>query len=165
MSAEDRLKQLGIVLPQAPSPLGAYVEAVQTGNLLFLSGTLPVEHGTARYVGRIGGELTLEEGAAAARLSALNSVALARAHLGSLDEITRVVRLSVALVTTPDFRDHPRVADAASELLVSLFGRERISTRAVLGVASLPLGACVETEMIFEIRPTSGSGHTPRSAG
>jgi enamine deaminase RidA (YjgF/YER057c/UK114 family) len=165
MTAEARLKELGLVLPQAPTPLGAYVEAVQTGNLLFLSGTLPVEQGKARYVGRIGADLTLEDGAAAARLAALNSLALARAHLGSLDEITRVVRLSVALVTTPEFRDHPKVADAASELLLDLFGREMMSTRAVLGVASLPLAACVETEMVFEIRPTSGCGHSPRSAG
>ena len=145
LTAERRLMELGIELPQPPQPLGAYVEAVQTGNLLFLSGTLPVEAGKARYVGRVGSELTLEEGAAATRLAALNSLALARGHLGSLDKVSRVVRLSVALVATPDFQSHPKVADAASELLVSIFGREKISTRAVLGVSSLPLGACVET--------------------
>ena len=152
LTAEGRLKELGIELPQPPQPLGAYVEAVQTGNLLFLSGTLPVEAGKAKYVGRVGAELTLEEGAAATRLAALNSLALAREHLGSLDKVTKVVRLSVALVATPDFQAHPRVADGASELLVSIFGRERISTRAVLGVSSLPLGACVETEMVFEVQ-------------
>lgn len=81
----------------------------------------------------------------------MNSVALAREHLGGLDRITRVVRLRVSLVTTSEFRDHPKVADAASELLVGLFGREKISTRAVVGVASLPLGACVETEILFEV--------------
>jgi enamine deaminase RidA (YjgF/YER057c/UK114 family) len=152
LTAESRLKELGIELPQPPQPLGAYVEAVQTGNLLFLSGTLPVEAGKAKYVGRVGAELTLEEGAAATRLAALNSLALAREHLGSLDKVTKVVRLSVALVATPDFQAHPRVADGASELLVSIFGRERISTRAVLGVSSLPLGACVETEIVFEVQ-------------
>ena len=152
VTAEGRLKELGIELPQPPQPLGAYVEAVQTGNLLFLSGTLPVEAGKAKYVGRVGAELTLEEGAAATRLAALNSLALAREHLGSLDKVTKVVRLSVALVATPDFQAHPRVADGASELLVSIFGRERISTRAVLGVSSLPLGACVETEILFEVQ-------------
>jgi enamine deaminase RidA (YjgF/YER057c/UK114 family) len=149
VTAEERLKKLGISLPKAPTPLGAYVEAVQTGNLLYLSGTLPVEAGKAKFVGRVGGELTLEQGAQATGLAALNSVALARAHLGSLDRITRVVRLSVSLVTAPDFRDHPKVADAASDLLVSLFGAP--STRAVVGVASLPLGACVETEILFEV--------------
>jgi enamine deaminase RidA (YjgF/YER057c/UK114 family) len=152
LTAVGRLKELGIELPQPPKPLGAYVEAVQTGNLLFLSGTLPVEAGKAKYLGRIGAELTLEEGAAATRLAALNSLALAREHLGSLDKVTRVARLSVAVVATADFQAHPKVADAASELLVSIFGRERISTRAVLGVASLPLGACVETEMVFEVQ-------------
>ena len=152
VTAEGRLKELGIELPQPPRPLGAYVGAVQTGNLLFLSGTLPVEAGKAKYTGRVGAELTLEEGAAATRLAALNSLALARKHLGSLDKVTKVVRLSVALVATPDFQAHPRVADGASELLVSLFGREGISTRAVLGVSSLPLGACVETEILFEVQ-------------
>jgi enamine deaminase RidA (YjgF/YER057c/UK114 family) len=152
LTAEGRLKELGIDLPKPPQPLGAYVEAVQTGNLLFLSGTLPVEAGKAKYIGRVGAELTLEEGAAATRLAALNSLALARGHLGSLDKVTRVVRLSVALATTPDFQSHPKVADAASELLVSIFGREKISTRAVLGVSSLPLGACVETEIVFEVQ-------------
>jgi len=156
VTAEGRLKELGISLPKAPTPLGAYVEAVQTGNLLYLSGTLPTEAGKAKFVGRIGRELTLEQGAEATRLAALNSLALAQDHLGSLDRITRVVRLSVSLVTTPEFRDHPKVADAASDLLVSLFGREKISTRAVMGVASLPLGACVETEILFEVtNPTS----------
>jgi enamine deaminase RidA (YjgF/YER057c/UK114 family) len=152
LTAEGRLKELGIELPQPPQPLGAYVEAVQSGNLLFLSGTLPVEAGKAKYMGRVGAELTLEQGAAAARLAALNSLALAREHLGSLDKVTKVVRLSVALVATPDFQAHPKVADGASELLVSIFGRERISTRAVLGISSLPLGACVETEIVFEVQ-------------
>jgi enamine deaminase RidA (YjgF/YER057c/UK114 family) len=144
---------LNIKLPPAPTPLGAYVEAVQTGNLLFLSGTLPVEAGVPKFVGRIGGELSLEEGRAATRLAALNALALVRKHLGSLGRVTRVVRLAVNMVTTPEFRDHPKVADAASELLVSVFGADKISTRQVLGVASLPLGLCVELELTLEIGP------------
>jgi enamine deaminase RidA (YjgF/YER057c/UK114 family) len=152
-TAEKRLAELNIKLPRAPTPLGAYVETVQTGNLLFLSGTLPVEAGVPKFSGRIGGELTLEEGRTATRLAALNALALAREHLGSLDRVTRVVRLGVNLVTTPDFRDHPKVADAASELLVDVFGADRISTRQVLGIASLPLGLCVELEVILEVEP------------
>jgi enamine deaminase RidA (YjgF/YER057c/UK114 family) len=144
---------LNIKLPPAPTPLGAYVEAVQTGNLLFLSGTLPVEAGVPKFAGRIGGELSLEEGRAATRLATLNALALAREHLGSLGRVTRVVRLAVNLVTTPEFRDHPKVADAASELLVNVFGADKISTRQVLGIASLPLGLCVELEMTLEIGP------------
>ena len=149
--AEKRLKDLGINLPRPPTPLGAYVEAVQTGNLLVLSGTLPIEEGVPKFLGRIGGELSVEDGRRATRLAALNAVALAKEHLGSLDKVTRVVRLGVSLVTAADFREHPKVADAASELLLSVFGADKISTRAVLGVASLPVGVCAEVELIFEI--------------
>lgn len=151
VSAEQRLKDLGISLPHPPSPLGAYVEAIQTGNLLFLSGTLPVEEGVPKFLGRIGGELSVEDGRRATRLAALNALALARQHLGSLDKVTRVVRLGVSLVTTPDFREHPKVADAASELLGSVFGVDKTSTRLVFGMASLPVGVCVVLELIFEI--------------
>jgi enamine deaminase RidA (YjgF/YER057c/UK114 family) len=151
VSAEQRLKDLGINLPHPPSPLGAYVEAIQTGNLLFLSGTLPVEEGVPKFQGRIGGELSVEDGRRATRLAALNALALAKQHLGSLDKVTRVVRLGVSLVTSPDFREHPKVADAASELLGSVFGADKTSTRLVFGMASLPVGVCVVLELIFEI--------------
>jgi enamine deaminase RidA (YjgF/YER057c/UK114 family) len=151
-SAERRLQELGIKLPRPPAPLGAYVEAVQTGNLLFLSGTLPVEGGVPKFLGRIGADLSVDDGRRATRLAALNALALAKEHLGSLDRVTRVVRLGVSLVTTPEFREHPRVADAASELLVSVFGVDKVSTRLVFGMASLPVGVCVVLESIFEIR-------------
>jgi enamine deaminase RidA (YjgF/YER057c/UK114 family) len=150
-SAEQRLKDLGINLPRPPTPLGAYVEAVQAGNLLFLSGTLPVEAGVPKFLGRIGGELSIEDGRCATRLAALNALALAKEYLGSLDRVRRVVRLGISLVTTPEFREHPKVADAASELLASVFGTDKTSTRLVLGMASLPVGVCVVLESIFEI--------------
>jgi len=150
-SAEQRLKDLGIDLPRPSTPLGTYVEAVQTGNLLFLSGTLPVEDGVPKFLGRIGGELSVEDGRRATRLAGLNALALVKEHLGSLDRVTRVVRLGVSLVTTPEFREHPKVADAASELLVSVFGADKTSTRLVFGMASLPVGVCVVLESIFEI--------------
>jgi enamine deaminase RidA (YjgF/YER057c/UK114 family) len=150
-SAEQRVKDLGIKLPRPPSPLGAYVEAVRSGNLLFLSGTLPVEEGVPRFLGRIGSGLNVEEGRRATRLAALNALALAKAHLGSLDRVTRVVRLGISLATTLEFRDHPQVADAASELMVSIFGADKTSTRLVFGMASLPVGVCVVLESIFEI--------------
>src|SRR3984957_13833073 len=151
VSTEQRLKDLGISLPRPPTPLGAYVEAVQSGNLLFLSGTLPVEGGVPKFLGRIGDELSLEEGRRATRLAALNALALAKEHLGSLDRVTRVIRLGVSLVTTPEFREHPKVADAASELFVSVFGADHRSTRLVFGMASLPVGVCVVLESIFEV--------------
>src|ERR1700757_2005534 len=150
-TAEQRLKELGIELPRPPAPLGAYVEAVQAGSLLFLSGTLPVEGGAPKVLGRIGGELSGEEGGRAARPAALNALALVKEHLGSLDRVTRVVRLGVSLATTPEFREHPKVADAASELMVSVFGADKTSTRLVFGMASLPVGVCVLLESIFEI--------------
>ena len=142
-SAEQRLKASGIELPPAPKPLGAYVEAVQVGNLLFVSGALPLQGGVPKFIGRLGGELSIEEGRSAARLAALNALALVRQHLGSLDQVQRVAQLTVTLATTPDFQDHPKVADGASELFAEVFGADRVPTRTVSGVTSLPKGACV----------------------
>jgi len=150
-TAEERLRDLGIRLPHPAAPLGAYVETVQTGNLLFLSGTLPLKEGVPTFVGRIGAELSIEDGRGATQLAALNALAVAREHLGSLDRVSRVVRLAVSLVTTPEFREHPKVADAASELLSSVFGEEKKSTRMVYGVTSLPAGVCVVVELILEV--------------
>jgi len=142
-SAEQRLKASGIELPPAPKPLGAYVEAVQVGNLLFVSGALPLQGGVPKFIGRLGGELSIEEGRSAARLAALNALALVRQHLGSLDKVQRLGQLTVTLATTPDFQDHPKVADGASELFAEVFGADRVPTRTVSGVTSLPKGACV----------------------
>jgi enamine deaminase RidA (YjgF/YER057c/UK114 family) len=151
LSAEQRLQESGLRLPPPPTPLGAYVESVQTGNLLFLSGALPVEGGKPAFQGRIGVELSVEEGRRATRLAALNALSLVREHLESLDKVRRVVRLGVYLVTSPDFREHAGVADAASEVLRSVFGADKLSTRVVLGMATLPLGLCVEVEVTLEI--------------
>jgi enamine deaminase RidA (YjgF/YER057c/UK114 family) len=150
-SAEQRLQELGIDLPAPPEPFGAYVEAVQTGNLLFLTGMLPTEGRAAKFVGRLGAELDVESGRKAARLAALNALAVARQHLGSLDKVKRIVRLGVLVATSGDVRDQPKVADAASELLQDVFGKEKNPSRLVYGVASLPLGATVELEVIFEV--------------
>jgi enamine deaminase RidA (YjgF/YER057c/UK114 family) len=150
-SAEERLKDLGIELPAPPEPFGTYVEAVQTGNLLFLTGMLPTEGRAAKFVGRIGAELDVETGRKAAHLAALNALAVARKHLGSLDKVTRIVRLGVSMATSGDVRDQPKVADAASDLLQDVFGKEKNPCRLVYGVASLPLGTPVELEIIFEV--------------
>jgi enamine deaminase RidA (YjgF/YER057c/UK114 family) len=151
LSAEQVLRQLGIELPAPPEPFGTYAEAVQTGNLLFLTGMLPTEIRSAKFVGRVGAELTLELGRQAARLAALNALAVARQHLGSLDKVTRVVRLGVSVATCGDVPDLPQVADGASELLQSVFGPARNPCRLVYGVASLPLSTPVELELIFEV--------------
>ena len=150
-SAEKRLKELGIKLPAPAEPFGTYVEAVQTGNLLFLTGMLPTEGRSAKFIGRVGAELDVEAGRQAAHLAALNVLAVAREHLGSLDKVRRVVRLGVSVATSGDVRDQPKVADAASELLQDVFGKDKNPCRLVYGVASLPLGTLVELEIIFEV--------------
>ena len=150
-TAEQRLKELGLKLPAPPEPFGTYVESVQTGNLLFLTGMLPTEGQSAKFVGRVGAELDVEKGRQAARLAAVNALAVARQHLGSLDKVTRIVRLGVSIATSGDVRDHPKVADGASELLQDVFGKEKNPCRLVYGVASLPLGTPVELEVIFEV--------------
>jgi enamine deaminase RidA (YjgF/YER057c/UK114 family) len=150
-SAEQWLKELAITLPVPPQPFGIYVEAVQTGNLLFLTGMLPTEGREARFVGCVGAELDVEAGRKAARLAALNALAVARQHLGSLDRVRRIVRLGVSVVASGDMRDQPKVADGASELLQDVFGKDKNPSRLVVGVASLPLGVPVALELVFEV--------------
>src|SRR5580704_9618789 len=150
-TAEQRLTQLDIKLPAPPEPFGIYAEAVQTGNLLFLTGMLPTVGREAKFIGRLGAELEVETGGKAAHLAALNALAVARQHLGSLDKVTRIVRLGVLVATSGNVCDQPKVADAASELLPDVFGKDKSPCRLVSGVASLPLGTPVELEVIFEV--------------
>jgi enamine deaminase RidA (YjgF/YER057c/UK114 family) len=118
-SAEERIAALGISMPPAPAPLGAYAETVQSGNLLFITGTIPIVKGKPAYVGMLGRDVNFEDGVKAARLAALNALAAARQHLGSLDRVTRVLKTEVYLATTEDFIAHqPKIADGASELLL-----------------------------------------------
>jgi enamine deaminase RidA (YjgF/YER057c/UK114 family) len=150
-TAERRLVELGIELTLAPSPLGAYVESLQTGNMLHLSGILPVIGHEPKFVGRLGRQYDVEQGREAACLAALNVLSAARKHLGSLDKVTRVVKLTAYLAAEEDFLALPKVADAASELLRDVFGEDKLPVRMVLGVASLPLGVPVVFEVLFEI--------------
>ena len=150
-NVERRLQDLGIQLPSAPTPFGNYVEATQTGKLLFLTGMLPVIDHTPRYLGRLGKELDVEAGRDAAYIAALGALAAAKEYLGTLDKVNRVVRFSLFIATHGDFFDQPRLADAVSDLFRDVFGTERIPARLVIGVASLPLGMPVELEVIFEV--------------
>jgi enamine deaminase RidA (YjgF/YER057c/UK114 family) len=150
-SADRRLLDLGIQLPAAPTPFGTYVETVQTGNLLFFSGMLPVVDHKPKFIGRLGKEFDVEAGREAAYTAALSVLAAAKKHLGSLDRVTRVVRLGVFLATSGDFFDQPKVADAVSDLFRDVFGIEKTSVRLIIGVASLPLGMPVELDVIFEV--------------
>src|SRR5713226_5362276 len=150
-TAEQRLRQLGIKLPTPPEPFGIYAEVVQTGNLLFLTGMLPTIGREAKFIGRIGAELDIQTGRHSAYLEALNGLAVARQHLGSLDKVTRIVRLGVLVATSGDVREQPIIADGASELLQDVFGKDKNPSRLVYGVASLPLGVPVELELILEV--------------
>jgi enamine deaminase RidA (YjgF/YER057c/UK114 family) len=148
----SRLRELGLVLPEAPTPLGAYVAASQTGSLLFLSGMLPLVKGKLSITGRLGENLSVEQGREAVRLAAMNALAVAQQHLGDLDRINKLVKLSVVLATTEQFAEHAAVADGGSDLFVQLFGAENGHARIVSGVQSLPIGTPAVVEVIFEIK-------------
>src|SRR6266481_3427974 len=150
-SPSSRLSELGIVLPPPPTPLGAYVEASDTGNLLFLSGTLPVVNRKLAITGRLGENLSVKEGQEAARIASLNALAAAKQHLGGLDRLKKLVKLTMLIATIEQFADHAVVADGASDLFVQIFGRKTSHVRLVYGVQSLPIGAPVIVDTIFEI--------------
>jgi enamine deaminase RidA (YjgF/YER057c/UK114 family) len=152
---ERRLKELGIELPASPTPSGSYVGAVQTGNLLFLSGMLPVVNHKPKYLGRLGKEFDDEAGRDAAYTLTLGALAAAKEHFGSLNRVIRVIRHGVLIATSGDFFDQPKVADGASDLLREVFGLENMSARSVVGVASLPLGVPIEVEVVFEVETES----------
>jgi enamine deaminase RidA (YjgF/YER057c/UK114 family) len=149
----SRLGELGLTLPVPPSPLGAYMESSDTGNLLFLSGTLPVVNQKLAISGRLGENLSVKEGREAARIASLNALSAAKQHLGDLDRLKKLVKLTVLMATTEQFVEHAAVADGASDLFVQLFGQESGHVRLVYGVQSLPVGTPVVVDTIFEIRP------------
>jgi enamine deaminase RidA (YjgF/YER057c/UK114 family) len=147
----SRLRELGVVLPTPPSPLGAYVEVSQVGSLLFLSGTLPLVNRKLAISGRLGANLSLEQGQEAARLAALNALAAAQEHVGDLDRLKKLVTLTVLVTTTEEFVEHAAVADGASNLFGQLFGAQAGHVRLVYGVYSAPIGAPVMVQTVFEI--------------
>jgi enamine deaminase RidA (YjgF/YER057c/UK114 family) len=160
-SPGSRLTALGIVLPSPPTPLGAYVESSDVGPFLFLTGTLPVVNGKLAITGRLGENLSVKEGREAARIAALNALALAQEHLGNLDRLKKLIKLTVLIVTTERFTEHAAVANGASDLFVQIFGMEPGHTRLVFGVSSLPIGAPVIVDTLFEIEPASVSRSDP----
>ena len=147
----SRLSELRITLPAPPTPLGTYVESSDTGNLLFLSGTLPVVNRRLALSGRLGANLSVQQDQEAARIAALNALAVAKEHLGDLDRLKKLVKLTVLMATTEQFSEHAQVADGASDLFAAIFGRAATHVRLVYGVYSLPIGAPVIVDTIFEI--------------
>ena len=152
MSAEDRLKEIGLTLPDVPKPRWAYVPCVRSGNLIFVSGQIGTENGRIIFPGKLGREVDLASGAQAARACAISALAVVRQELGSLDNVARVVKLTVYVASAEGFGDQPTVANGASELLRDVFGDAGLGARAAVGVAELPLGASVEAEFVFEAR-------------
>jgi len=151
MTPEQRLCQQGLALPPAPKPIGAYVPAVRTGRLVFVSGQLPTREGQLLARGHVGAEVSLAEAQACARQAALNALAVVAAEVGGLDRVTRVVRLTGHVASAPGFTDQPKVLNAASDLLADAFGEAGRHSRAALGAAELPLGAPVELELLVEV--------------
>jgi enamine deaminase RidA (YjgF/YER057c/UK114 family) len=149
----SRISELGLVIPAPPTPLGAYVESSDTGSLLFISGTLPVVDHRLAITGRLGENLSVQKGQEAARVASLNALAAAKQHLGDLDRLRKLVKLTVLMVTTEQFTEHALVAEVASDLFVRIFGRDAGHVRLVYGVQSLPIAAPVMVDVIFEIEP------------
>ncbi len=151
MSADERLRELGLSLPALRQPAGNYVGWVRSGDLLFLSG-----QGADGFTGRLGADMSVEDGRAAARACALNLLAQARDALGSLDRVARVVKLLGFVACTDEFTDEPAVIDGASDLLGELFGEHGRHARSAIGVRALPRGFAVEVEMVLEVGRTGG---------
>lgn len=150
---DARLAELGLTLPKAAAPAGNYVPYVRSGSLIFVSGQIPLVDGTPSFIGQLGAGMSLEDGQQAARTCAINLIAQVKAALhGDLDRVTRVVRLGGFVNCTPDYTDHPKVINGASDLMAEVFGEAGRHARAAVGCASLPLGVAVEVEGTFEVR-------------
>ncbi len=151
MSIDERLKELAIELPEVPTPLGNYVPFVRTGDLVFISGMLPLKDGKLISQGKLGAEVTVEEGALLARVAAINGLAVLRAAAGSLDNVTRCVKVTGYIASAPGFTDQPKVINGASDLMAEVFGEAGLHARAAVGANELPMDTPVEIEFVFEI--------------
>lgn len=152
MSYESRLSELGIQLPAPPQPVATYIPAVRAGDLLFLSGVVPFRDGQLALVGKLGTDLTVEQGYEAARIALLNALAIVRKELGTLDRVKKVVRMVGHVASADGFVQQPAVVNGASDLLVKIFDEAGRHARVAVGAAALPLNAPVELEIILEVR-------------
>ncbi|MDI6890990.1 MAG: RidA family protein [Thermodesulfovibrionales bacterium] len=151
MSPEGRLKELGIELPEAPTPLGSYIPVVRTGNLVFLSGILPLRQGRLTREGRVGKDISPDEAREEARVATINALSVLKAHMGSLNKVKRCVKITGYVASEPDFTEQPKVLNAASDLLFKIFGERGRHVRAAVGVNVLPFNSPLEIEFIFEV--------------
>lgn len=148
---EAKLKELGITLPEPPSPVANYVNAVRTGNLIFLAGKGPKRADGTEITGKLGRDISIEEGYEAARLTAINQLAVLKAILGDLNKVKRIVKVLGMVNSDPEFIEQPKVINGFSDLMVAVFGDRGRHARAAVGMASLPRGQAVEIEMIVEV--------------
>lgn len=148
---EEKLKQMGVSIPEVVKPLAAYIPATQVGNLVMTSGQVPISEGKVKYQGKVGKDLTEEEGMNAAKLCALNCLSAIKSVTGNLDKIKRVVKLTVFVSSAEGFTAQPKVANGASEFIGEIFGEAGKHVRSAVGVSELPLDSAVEIEMIVEI--------------
>jgi enamine deaminase RidA (YjgF/YER057c/UK114 family) len=147
---EDRLRNLDIILPTPPKPAGSYIPVVVSGNLAFVSGQIPMQDGKVMYAGKVPTEKSVGEAQKAAKLCAINILAQLKSYLGSLDKITKIVRVSGFVNSTPDFSEQPKIINSASDLFFEIFGEKGKHSRIAVGVASLPLNSTVEIDVIVE---------------
>ncbi len=152
MSFDAKLAELGLALPPAPKPVATYIPAVRAGDLLFLSGTGPFKDGQIAFTGKLGRDLTVEQGYEAARLTLLNALAMVRQELGTLDRVVRIVRVTGHVASAEGFTQQPAVINGASDLLVQIFGEAGRHARLALGAAELPLNMCIELELILQVK-------------
>jgi len=148
---EEKIKELGITIPEPVKPLAAYIPAMQVGNLVMTSGQVPISAGVVKYQGKVGKDLSEEEGKAAAKLCAINCLSAVKSVIGSLDKIERVLKLTVFIASAEGFTAQPKVANGASEFIGEIFGEAGKHVRSAVGVSELPLNSAVEIEMIVEI--------------
>ena len=152
MTINKRLENLGIVLPEPITPIANYVPFVRTGNQIFISGQLPIKNGEVKFIGKLGDDISIEEGQKAARICAINIIAnLNLACEGDLDRVKRCVKLGIFINAVSDFANHPIVANGASDLMVEVFGEKGKHARFAMGAGSLPRGVAVEVDAVFEI--------------
>jgi enamine deaminase RidA (YjgF/YER057c/UK114 family) len=149
--SEERLQALGITLPSPPKPAGSYVPVVITGKMVFVSGQIPIQDGKIIYAGKVTKDLSIEEAQKASRLCVINALAQLKSELGSLDKISKIIRVSGFVNSPPDFSEQPKVVNGASDLLFEIFGSKGQHTRIAVGVSSLPLNSAVEIDLIAEI--------------
>jgi len=149
---EEKIKQMGITIPEVVKPLAAYIPAMQVGNLVMTSGQVPISEGKVKYSGKVGSDLSEEEGKEAAKLCALNCLSAIKSVIGNLDKIKRVVKLTVFVSSAEGFTAQPKVANGASEFIGEIFGDAGKHVRSAVGVSELPLNSAVEIEMIVEIK-------------